>query len=321
MCVLTQGSASYRPPPARVLELGCARALVGLLSAAGYQATGLDLSPAITGYVSTTFKVPVLTGPLESHRLPSGSVDVLVMMDVLEHLPDPVATLIEAGRVLAPDGLIVVQTPNYPPAVTHQSMVASRDAFLDQLKADEHLFLLSQGAVREMLSRAGFAYVEFEPAIFAHYDQFLFASRQPMVRPADALEALRRSPGGRIVEALLDTTERADALDAVKLELQQRMEFIENDRAARLEVIQQQQRRIDDIENDRAARLKVILDRREKMAEMQAVEQALSADVARLQLVEAKHSALVQRLGPLARLFGRGLREGEELTTPGRDAP
>jgi SAM-dependent methyltransferase len=57
----------HRPPPARTLELGCASgAFVALLATAGYQATGLDLSPAVTAFARETFGVPVLTGPLEA---------------------------------------------------------------------------------------------------------------------------------------------------------------------------------------------------------------------------------------------------------------
>ncbi len=42
----------HRSPPSRVLELGCANgAFVATLTAAGYEPTGLDLSPSLTEYV------------------------------------------------------------------------------------------------------------------------------------------------------------------------------------------------------------------------------------------------------------------------------
>lgn len=44
--------------------------------------------------------------------LDPGSVDVIESMDVIEHVPDPRAYLSDLVRVLAPDGLILVVTPN-----------------------------------------------------------------------------------------------------------------------------------------------------------------------------------------------------------------
>jgi SAM-dependent methyltransferase len=45
--------------------------------------------------------------------LPSDSVDVVLCLDVLEHLLDPGLCLNEAHRILRPDGLVVVNVPNH----------------------------------------------------------------------------------------------------------------------------------------------------------------------------------------------------------------
>ncbi|BDG05824.1 glycosyltransferase [Anaeromyxobacter oryzae] len=201
-----------RPPPARTLELGAASgAFVALLATAGYDATGLDLSPAVTELARTTFDVPILTGPLEEQRLAPGSLDVLILMDVLEHLPDPERTLAEAARVLRPDGLLLVQTPRFEPDLSFEQMRERQPAFVDQLKPDEHLFLLSRESATELMARAGFAHVLFEPAIFSEYDMFFVASRAPIPEvPEDAWRgALRRSRPGRVVEALVDAFDAA----------------------------------------------------------------------------------------------------------------
>ncbi len=201
----------YRPPPARTLELGCANgAFVGLLSEAGYQATGLDLSPAVTRFARETFQVPVLTGPLEMQHLEPGSVDVLVMMDVLEHLPDPLETLRTISRLLAPDGLLLAQTPRYDPSRSHADLEKTSDPFLAQLKPAEHLLLLSPSSAEALLAEAGFSVVQLIPAIFGHYDMSFVASRVPLQELPEERwrEALRRTRSGRVVEALLDSARR-----------------------------------------------------------------------------------------------------------------
>lgn len=50
----------------------------------------------------------------EKEGLPfeESSFDVVVMTDVIEHLPDPVAMLQEIRRVLAPGGTAIITTPN-----------------------------------------------------------------------------------------------------------------------------------------------------------------------------------------------------------------
>lgn len=42
---------------------------------------------------------------------PDGSADVVLLTEVLEHVPDPVAVLGEAGRLLAPNGLLLLSAP------------------------------------------------------------------------------------------------------------------------------------------------------------------------------------------------------------------
>lgn len=283
----------FRPPPARTLELGCASgAFVALLAEAGYQATGLDLSPAVTAFARETFQVPVLTGPLETQALPPGSVDVAILMDVLEHLPDPLGTLQALERLLAPDGLLLVQTPRFDPSRSPEALRAQDDAFLAQLKPAEHLFLLSPDAAGALLSRAGLPHVRFLPAIFSAYDMCLVAAREPPreLLPEAGREALRRTRGGRVVEAVLDAAESRRAADEARRQAEGALRAAA-DRAAALER-----------EGRQAAEERARL--RDEAAASAARISALEARLAGLREVEAEHLELLRRMGVLARLFG-----------------
>lgn len=121
--------------------------------------------------------------------------------------------------LLKPDGLLMVQTPQYPAGRDHADLVAAGDPFLEHLRPSEHTYLFSRGAAAELLGRAGMPHVRFEPAVFAHYDQFVVASRQelpaqpplPAPSPTPAPhDELATTPGGRLVEALLIATEQRD---------------------------------------------------------------------------------------------------------------
>src|SRR6185437_13305113 len=121
-----------------------------------------------------------LVGPIESQNIEAHSLDAVALMDVLEHLPDPVSAMSRCRDLLTPSGLLVIQTPRYVEGRSFEEMVASNDPFLQQLKPDQHLFLFSQSSLEQFLRRIGFVHIAFEPAIFGHYDQFAVASREPL---------------------------------------------------------------------------------------------------------------------------------------------
>ena len=50
----------------------------------------------------------MLLGPLEAHPIEPGTLDVLALMDVMEHLPDPLATLGYGLKLLKPDGRALI---------------------------------------------------------------------------------------------------------------------------------------------------------------------------------------------------------------------
>ena len=47
----------------------------------------------------------MLLGPVEDQQIEPGSLDVIALMDVFEHLPDPVSTMRHCLRLLRPDGI------------------------------------------------------------------------------------------------------------------------------------------------------------------------------------------------------------------------
>ena len=217
----------YKLPPAKTLELGAAHGgFVATLRQAGFDATGLELSPWIADYARKTFGVPMLQGPVERQPLTAGSFDALLMMDVIEHLPDPVGTLSACVRLLKPDGLLFVQTPEYPEGMGLEQLHAEGKTFVQHLRPQEHLYLFSRRACAELIGRAGAPHVTFEPAMFAQYDQFLVASQRETARPteAEARAALEATPGGRLTGALLDL---ADNRDYFARECEARLRVIE----------------------------------------------------------------------------------------------
>lgn len=202
----------YKLPPGRTLELGSSHGgFVALLKWAGFESQGLELSPWLVKYSSEIFGVPILTGPIEHQSIENESLDVIAMLDVLEHLTDPVSTMRHCLKLLKPDGIILIQTPRYPAGKSFEEMRAKNDAFLEQLKPSEHLYLFSKEAIRSFFHQLDVQYIEFEPAIFDRYDMFLVVSRRPFLKniSSERVQALCSSPSGRLIQTIIDISSRA----------------------------------------------------------------------------------------------------------------
>ena len=199
---------SLRLPPARVLEVGCAHGgYVALLNWAGYAAEGTELSPWVAKFAQETFGVKVLAGLIEDQPFAAGSMDVIVLNDVIEHLPDPRATLFHCGGLLSSDGFFVIQTPEYKEHLSYEDLKATGDIFLKHMEGnnEEHLYLFSRRSASMLFARLGYPMLDFSEPVYS-YDMSFVASKGPLPvqDPVAVQAALERHPTGRLVQALLD---------------------------------------------------------------------------------------------------------------------
>jgi 2-polyprenyl-3-methyl-5-hydroxy-6-metoxy-1,4-benzoquinol methylase len=201
----------YRLPPSKVLELGCSHgSFVALLRQAGYDATGAEMSSWVVEFGRKTFGVPIAVGPVEDLDIRSGSLDIIVLMDVLEHLSAPVVTMAQCLKLLKPDGLMLLQTPQFREEMNYTVLVETNARFLEMLIPGEHIYLFSDHSVTRLFQQLGAEYIQFEPAIFGHYDMFFAVSRVALQtnKPEQIESTMLSTPSGRLALALLEFRER-----------------------------------------------------------------------------------------------------------------
>lgn len=100
----------------RVLEIGCgAGATLAYLKHAGlcHWTGGVELHPEAAARARKQVDL-LVEGSIERADLPieSGSIDVILCLDVLEHLVDPWHVLTAIQHLLAPGGVIIASIPN-----------------------------------------------------------------------------------------------------------------------------------------------------------------------------------------------------------------
>jgi 2-polyprenyl-3-methyl-5-hydroxy-6-metoxy-1,4-benzoquinol methylase len=94
------------------LDVGCS--FGGFLKAASRYFTphGIEVSLYAAAYAKSLLGDAIHAGTLSDHPFPAGHFSVITMIELLEHLPDPVSALAECHVLLRRGGLLVIQTAN-----------------------------------------------------------------------------------------------------------------------------------------------------------------------------------------------------------------
>lgn len=100
----------------KVLDLGCGEGYGShMLSESAAGVTGLDINPVCVAHASDKYGTGIkfMAGSMTDIPIPGAHVfDVVVCFEALEHITDHAAMLAEVKRLLTPDGIFIVSTPD-----------------------------------------------------------------------------------------------------------------------------------------------------------------------------------------------------------------
>jgi 2-polyprenyl-3-methyl-5-hydroxy-6-metoxy-1,4-benzoquinol methylase len=97
----------------RVLDIGSGDGrFVHHMARHGWDATGIDFSPAALEFSRRFPEGRFLQGSLADHALPARSLEAITMWQVLEHIGEPCALLRQCHRLLDHGGVLVAAVPN-----------------------------------------------------------------------------------------------------------------------------------------------------------------------------------------------------------------
>jgi len=149
----------FIPPPADFLDAGCAFGGFALEAAqTGFRAFGLDLSEYAVQHAKKA-GLNAKIGELKKGVYPENSFDVITMIEVMEHLPDPVSAVKTLSEIIRPGGLLVIQTANF------QGMQAKREKSNYHYYLPGHLYYYSKNNLTRFLNDHGFSKIIFYPGV------------------------------------------------------------------------------------------------------------------------------------------------------------
>lgn len=144
-----------RPQRGRLLDVGTAGgSFLAVAKQAGWDVAGCEPNRWMCEWANAHYGLHVVPGTAFDMKLASDTFDIVTLWDVLEHTPDPKATLAECKRVLKRGGLLVVNYPDIESLVSR--LMGRRWVFLLSV----HLYYFTDKTLPRMLEELGFRVVQ-----------------------------------------------------------------------------------------------------------------------------------------------------------------
>ena len=136
----------------RLLEVGCGVGYFLAQAEKYFETYGIDISPIAIQYAKKNTTKSILTvGSATNLPFKNDFFNIVVALDVLEHIHNPLNALIEINRVMRPHGLLLMRIPNTA-SVGKKLKKEEWHAFRDP----SHVSLLSREEWFSILRKSGF---------------------------------------------------------------------------------------------------------------------------------------------------------------------
>ena len=147
------------------LDVGCGAGLLAEpLARLGAMVTGLDAAPELINAAQMHARTGGLSIDYRAGDVAevAGQFDLVTCMEVIEHVADPASFVNALAKLLAPDGLLVLSTPNQ--TALSRLMIITVGEGLRRIPRGTHDFdkFISPERMKVLLSDAGLKFVDVE---------------------------------------------------------------------------------------------------------------------------------------------------------------
>jgi SAM-dependent methyltransferase len=152
-----------------LLEIGCAAGyLLKLAQERGFDSYGVEISEDASKFASEKLGLKVKNCVLEDAKFESDFFDAVILINVLEHLPDPLGTLREINRISKDDGIVYICVPNLNRIDRKLRYLINFFRYKGGF-AKLHLSEFTPETLTKMCELSGFKVVSLKTRFFAHY--------------------------------------------------------------------------------------------------------------------------------------------------------
>lgn len=156
-------------PNGLLLDIGCGNgSLLNIAKKEDFDVIGVETNVQIAEFVKNNYNIRVEEYPIEDIKFENDIFDIIILFDVLEHLPDPMGTLSECYRICKPDGLLFLKVLNIYEFYLHQFLIwrilrkllrpKTYHAIID-LQAFDHVYHFSVSTLKNLLVKSGFRHI------------------------------------------------------------------------------------------------------------------------------------------------------------------
>ena len=147
----------FEPGRARFLDAGCGLGyLLDVAFDKDFDVEGIEYNAFAAERIQSKFKFPVFCGDLMQYE--GGPFDAIAMLDVVEHLMRPFASLRKMASLMKPGGVLMISTMDSDSIVSR--IMGKR--LEDFRRTREHLYFFTRKTMTTALERVGFEIIRID---------------------------------------------------------------------------------------------------------------------------------------------------------------
>lgn len=155
--------------PITALDVGCSTgSLVYVLNSKGYTVTGIDIDKNAVKFAMSHYGIDVREGMIDDILEKGETFDIVIFNHVIEHIHQPLETLIKVRKLLKPHGKLWIALPNIDSARFY--MEREKTLFLQPA---QHVWHFSKMSLINLLLTSGYNEVKVKAIRMRHYRHWL----------------------------------------------------------------------------------------------------------------------------------------------------